>query len=174
MTAIIKQIFLCPRCENGITSVESTTSCPSCGLPLGKQLLDPYVPPYSFSEQHLKYTNTELLLDVLSSLPIEKANSIMNDALLVIENIAGKKTPVEGISLVVKMAIRIGEIAKAYEDFLTAGGKHFPSFLAQQQQQNQEKQDESKNQMGRDPTSALPPDDRGTGEPLPAMWNQHL
>jgi hypothetical protein len=174
MCAQIKVCFQCPRCEAGITSIENTVSCPGCGLPLGKQPVSPYSPPYSFSEQHLKYTNTELLLDVLSGLPIEKANSIMNDALLIIENIAGKKTPVEGISLLVRMAIRIGEIAKTYEEFLTAGGKHFPSFLAQQQQKNQEKQDEPKNQVGRDPTSAVSADDRGTGEPLSAMWNQHL
>lgn len=143
MPAHIKSVFLCPRCEEGITSIEITASCPNCGLPLGKQALDPYTPPYTFSEQNEKYLHREQLLNVLENLPIEKANSIVNDALLIIENIAGKKTRVEGIRTLMGMAIRIGEVATAYENFLKAGGRHYPSFFIQQQQQNQENQSES-------------------------------
>jgi hypothetical protein len=128
MTATIKTIFSCPRCDNGITSIETTTKCPSCGLPLGKYNDDPYTPPLTFTEQHEKHRDTKLHVKAITELPIEKANSIMNDALSIMELIAGKKENTSGISMLIGMGIKIGEIAKAYDAYLTAGGKHVPSF----------------------------------------------
>ena len=129
MSAQVKLCYLCPRCDAGITSLETTFACPACGLPLGKQHQDPYTPPYTFTEQHEKFKEREKLLDVMSGLPIDKTNSIMNDALLIIETISGKNNPVTDIREMVQLGKRIGEIAVAYEKYLEAGGKHYPSLL---------------------------------------------
>jgi hypothetical protein len=138
--AVIKRVFLCPRCEEGISSIETTTSCPSCGLPLGKQALEAYTLPYTLSEQHLKYINSEKLIDVLAVMPIDKANNIANDTLIIFENLAGKRTRVEDIRILVKLGIRIGEIAKAYEQFLEAGGKHHPTHFIKTEEQTKQQQ----------------------------------
>lgn len=130
--ANIQTLFLCPRCDEGITSIGTTTSCPSCGLPLGKQEALPYTPPFTFTEQHEKYQDTNTYVEVLRDLPIHKANSIMNDALTLIELISGKNTSTTDIRNLVGMAIKIGEIAKSYDAFLTSGGKHTPSFFLKQ------------------------------------------
>ena len=131
MAATIQNTFHCPRCEEGITSINNTAECPACGLPLGTQNLAPYTPPYTFTEQHEKFKSTKAYVETLVSLPINKANSIMNDALSLIEIVAGKNTPTTDIRNIVKMAIKIGEIAKAYDEFLSAGGKHVPSFFTE-------------------------------------------
>ncbi len=133
MSIQIQNVFLCPRCEEGITSIAKTTACPSCGLPLGKQLSDTYTPPYTLTEQHEKLAAKEDYVKFLMDLPTHKANSIMNDALSLIEVVSGKNNSTADIRNLVSMAIRIGEIAKAYDAFLSAGGKHTPSFFQTQQ-----------------------------------------
>ena len=129
MRAQVSGVFICPRCEEGVSSIETTTECPSCGLPLGKKELAPYTPPYTFTEQHEKFKDSESYVGALIHLPINKANSIMNDALSLIEVIAGKNTPTADIRNIVSMAISIGEIAKAYDAFLSSGGRHVPTFF---------------------------------------------
>ena len=159
MSGHIKSIFICPRCEEGITSIETTVNCPNCGLPLGKQPVDAYALPYTLHEQHLKYLNAERLIHTLSSMPIEKANNIANDALLVIENIAGKMTRIEDIRILVGLCIRIGKVAEAYEKFLEAGGKHHPTHHIKQQQ-DQETQNEPKDRVVEIPPPAPSGDGR--------------
>jgi len=156
MSAHIKGVFVCPRCEEGISSIETTISCPGCGLPLGKQPTEAYALPYTLHEQHLKYTDTNRLLSVLATMPIEKANNIANDALLIIENIAGKMTAVEDIRVLVGLCIRIGEVAKAYEQFLQTGGRHYPTYQIKQQQQNQENQNEPKDRVVKELAAPAP------------------
>jgi rRNA maturation protein Nop10 len=122
-------IYQCPRCESGVISLENVTACPDCGLPLGKQSQAPYTPPYTLTEQHEKYRDQKAHVKAFIDLPITKANSIMNDALSLIEVVSGKNTPTADIRNLVAMAIRIGEIAKAYDAYINAGGKHTPSFF---------------------------------------------
>jgi hypothetical protein len=161
MPVIISNLFICPRCEEGITSIETATACPSCGLPLGKQNVPPYTPPFTFTEQHDRLKDTEHLTITLADLPIEKANSIMNDALLLMETLPGKNTTPPGIRQMVKLAIRIGEIASAYEKYLEAGGKHFPSlFIKEQQQENQEQPNEPQTRV----VPVLTPSTPGNGQ----------
>lgn len=136
MPAQIQSVFLCPRCEEGITSIAKTTECPSCGLPLGKQLSDTYTPPYTLTEQHEKLGAKEDYVRFLTDLPTNKANSIMNDALSLIEVVSGKNNSAADIRNLVSMAIRIGEIGKAYDAFLSVGGKHTPSFFQTKQNTN--------------------------------------
>lgn len=130
--AQVSSLYVCPRCEEGISAIKQIVSCPSCGLPLGKQTQAPYTPPYTLTEQHQKYQDTKQYVQALQDLRIEKANSIMNDALSLIEIVAGKNTPIADIRNLIEMAIRIGDIAKAYDAFLIAGGKHIPSFYIKQ------------------------------------------
>lgn len=129
MTAHVQHIFSCPRCDSDIVDIKTTTSCPSCGLPLGKQDQLPYTPPYTLTEQHEKYRDPRTHVETFLNLPIEKANSIMNDALSLISVVAGKNTPTADIRKLVEMAIQIGEVARAYDSFLKAGGRHVPSFF---------------------------------------------
>ena len=178
MSATIKSIFLCPRCEEGITSIETTTVCPNCALPLGKQILDAYTPPYTLSEQNEKYKDQERFARVVSELPIAKANSMLNDALVILETVPGKINRIEDIRYLVETGIRIGNIATGYQKFLEAGGKHFPSFFIkpeteQQQQENQENQ----NEPARTKVDAIASTDTGTvvGGITPEMhrmWDQ--
>ena len=92
-------------------------------------MVAPYTPPYTLTEQHEKYLDSKTYVEVLLDLPINKANSIMNDALSLIEVLAGKNTSTSDIRNIVGMAIKVGEIAKAYDQFLSVGGKHVPSFF---------------------------------------------
>lgn len=166
MPANIQLCYICPRCDHALASIDNVTACPSCGLPLGKQDVDPYTPPYTLSEQHYKYLNSDRLVSVLADMPIEKANNIMNDALIIIENVAGKKTRVEGIRELMQMAIRIGEIASAYEKFLQAGGRHHPTHHIKTEQQQQqpikEIQYEPKGTVVSDSTASPPTNGRGS------------
>ena len=143
MSVQVSVCYVCPRCSAGITSLEHTVSCPGCGLPLGIQKNDPYTPPYTLTEQHEKYRQPDALLDALAQLPTEKMNNIINDALLILENIGGKKTHVSDIRLAVQMGVKIGKIAEAYEIFLENGGKHYPTHQLHKQKQTQEKHNES-------------------------------
>ena len=126
--AIVQSIYQCARCESEIVAISTTVECPACGLPLGKYHDDPYTPPLTFTEQHIKHRDTKRFVTVLSELSVEKANSIINDALSVMESIGGKKCEISGIRTMIEMSVRIGEIAKAYDAFLQAGGKHIPSY----------------------------------------------
>lgn len=126
---IIQTIFVCPRCEENITSIDTAAKCPSCGLPLGHSEVEPYTPPYTFTEQHHKLQDAKLLASVLADLDTNKMNSIVNDALSIFETISGKNCDTPDISTVMKMGMRIGEIAKAYDSYLMAGGKHVPAFF---------------------------------------------
>jgi hypothetical protein len=137
MSASIKHIFQCPRCENDVTSFETVMQCPICGLPLGKMEAEPYTAPYTLSEQHLKFKDSLKYAKALAELPPDKALSILNDALNIVENIGGTKSPSEDIRNMVKMAMRIGRIASAYDHFIQAGGKHAPALLKQQQEPNE-------------------------------------
>jgi hypothetical protein len=123
-------------------------TCPNCGLPLGRQPELPYTPPRTLTEQHEKYKDTELLTNTILDLPIEKANSIVNDALAIVELLPGKKNTVSDIRIIVELAIRIGNIASAYHKYLEDGGKHVPAFFTNKHQHNQEQTNEHSTKNG--------------------------
>jgi hypothetical protein len=117
------------------------------------------------------------MVKAIAELPIDKANSIMNDALVLIETISGKNTPVSGMRDLVAMGIRIGEIATAYHKYLEAGGRHFPTFFIPEQNRDshsqlghlnlirKETQDgKPKARVESGPPAAPPPDGGGTEE----------
>jgi hypothetical protein len=53
---------------------------------------------------------------------------MMNDSLNIIETIPAKNVRASDIRYLVMMAIRIGEIASKYHEYLEVGGKHVPSL----------------------------------------------
>jgi len=163
--AHIKNIFVCPKCDEGITAEGSIDKCPSCGHILGS-MGQFYKEPLTYAEQHQKYQDTNRFRDAIIALPAQKAEYILLDALRVIETLAGKKVVPQDIRKIVETAMSIGDIAKSYDAYLRAGGKHVPSLFIDDNKNknknnnNMEQQDEhSKTTRGSEPVTA------GTSEP---------
>lgn len=128
MSAGIKNVYVCPRCDEGITADRRPSRCPSCKLDFSHQIYG-YLPPLTMSEQFEKLKDPKVHTDAILALDVSKMNDMMNDALNIIETLPGKKVKVSDIRTVVELSIRIGKIAEAYHGFLQEGGKHVPSLL---------------------------------------------
>jgi hypothetical protein len=159
MAAEIKIVLLCPRCQEGITSKTPLLKCPKCEYPLGAHVgSDKYVLPMTLTEQRAKLNSSDCdQLDVLINMDKDKMYSIVNDCLIVLETLPGKKCSLSDIRPVIEMALKIGAIAKAYDDFLRAGGKHTPSIIIKHNEQKQEKKNEStqENAGGKPPPAPI-------------------
>ena len=136
MSASIKLIYECPRCNESVIADSRPDTCPGCKFDFGGQGLvqtasppDYYQIPYTLTEQHLRLQNTQAFNSFIMELPKDKANDILNDALSVIQLLAGKKAKVSDIRFLVQMGIQIGEVAKAYDNYLRSGGLHAPELL---------------------------------------------
>jgi hypothetical protein len=125
----IKQTYVCPRCEEGITASQKPKTCAGCGYKFSTDNLDQFGEPETISEQAERINNKKLHAEFILSLPIESANNIVQDALDIIKTLPGKKVKVTDIRTIMGLAIKIGEIAKQYESFLVAGGTHTPELL---------------------------------------------
>jgi hypothetical protein len=144
-----------------MTSEQLNIECPSCGLLLGKKdNFTPYTYPYTLCEQHYKYEDQEKFLERLRDMPLEKAMSVLNDALNIVETIGAKNLETPGISSLVGLAMKIGEVAKAYQAFLEAGGRHVPGVLLKNKKsKNPESQNESLSETGaREESSSSEPE----------------
>ena len=132
MAAEIRHIYQCPRCDSGVTATASTTECPQCGLALGVQAGGRgFNPPLTLFEQQIHRNDKAGHLRALLELPHEKVMAVLQDALNIMEAIAVKKASATDIRSVVELGTRIGDIAKAYDAFIHAGGRHTPAiFLA--------------------------------------------
>lgn len=127
--ASIKSLYQCPRCEEGMTVDKGRPkNCPGCGYEFSDAVLG-YKYPLTMHEQHEKLRKDAEHRQALLDMPIEKANSIMNDSLNIMQILPGKIVTKEDIRHLMGMAIQIGEIAKAYETFLIAGGQHVPALF---------------------------------------------
>lgn len=125
---MIRHIYECPHCEAPITSQKRPDKCPECGYSFGEAGLD-YKAPMTLSEQHERLSNDLAHYAAILDLSMEKANSIMNDALNIIETLSAKKVKTSDIRYLVQMGKKIGEIATKYDEFIVAGGKHGPSLF---------------------------------------------
>jgi hypothetical protein len=85
--------------------------------------------PTTITEQTAVINDRVAHIAFVLSMPIDIANDVMNDALNIIETIPGKKVKASDIRTLMGMAIKIGEIAKKYEEFLQAGGTHTPELF---------------------------------------------
>lgn len=127
MAATIKNIYVCPRCEEGIvTNQAGSTVCPTCGMVVGPSQTAYYKPPLTLHEQHQKLCSDSQHLNVIIELTQDKTLGILQDALNILETVAVKKLPVAGIRPIVEIGMKIGAIASAYDAFLQAGGAHVP------------------------------------------------
>lgn len=138
MAANIHNIYVCPRCDHEVTSPKPGTSCPECGLILGGKNGGTYQPPMPLSEQHSRLQNDGLHLHIVLGLRPEKCRDMFEDVVNILETLPAKKASLTDISPLVEMGIRIGEMAKAYREFLAAGGKHVPAVLANIEEDNRE------------------------------------
>lgn len=127
--AKIKHVYTCPRCEESITADGKPKQCPGCNYYFPLIADGGFTIPNTITEQAERVPDSFAHRNFVLKLPISVANNIMNDALNVIETIPGKKVKVSDIRNLMGMAIRIGEIAKKYEDFLLAGGVHTPELF---------------------------------------------
>jgi len=136
----IKNTYVCPRCDEGISSTNKPDYCPACGFHMSAEV-DTFFLPHTVSEQMERINDKIAHADFVVNLPISNAKNMMNDALHIIQTIGGKKVLPSDIRELVGMAIRIGEVAKKYEEFLAAGGSHTPGLFIvsgekHEQQQN--------------------------------------
>jgi hypothetical protein len=129
--AAIKTLYQCPRCSEGITATQRPKHCPNCKYDFGEGASN-YNYPLTLSEQHMRLQKRDEYHDALIAMPITKANSVMNDALNIVQVLPAKNVPVSDIRSLVTMAIQIGEIAKKYHEYLIAGGKHVPDLYLTQ------------------------------------------
>jgi hypothetical protein len=133
MSVKIKSVYECPRCTAPltITSNERPKTCPECKYDFGEGG-DTYKLPLTLTEQLDRLMSKEAYYDVILDMPIEKANSIMNDALHIIQTVPGKNVGVSGIRILVETSIKIGQIATKYREFLEAGGTHVPTLFTEE------------------------------------------
>jgi hypothetical protein len=160
MAAEVKLVLICPRCQEGITAGSDNVKCPKCEFPLGPRPEGrALLPPMTLTEQKIKSGASDMeMFETISNLSADKACSIVNDALLILETLPGKKSELAGISPLVEMSLRIGELAKAYDAFLRAGGKHVPNIKIKHDQEQQEKKKNESIQetaRGKPPAAAL-------------------
>lgn len=126
--AHIKNIFICPKCDEGITASGKIDKCPGCGHIVGS-MGEQYKHPLTLVEQHQKYQDTARFRDAVLDLPIQKCECMLLDALKIIETLPGKKATPADIRKIVETATFIGKIAESYDAYLRAGGKHVPSLF---------------------------------------------
>ena len=135
----IKQIYTCPKCEESITSPNKPNHCPGCGYKFSLEGLVDFFLPTTVTEQAERIGDDKEHKQFLLEMPISSACNIMQDALNIIEIIPGKKVKVTDIRTIMGMAIKIGEVAKKYEDFLAAGGTHVPGlFITSGESENEQ------------------------------------
>ena len=125
---MIKNTYVCPRCEEGITAATKPDFCPGCGFKLSMNNTV-FTVPVTIAEQQERISDKILHAKFILNLPIDTATNILNDALHIVQTIPGKKVLASDIRNLMGMAIQIGEIAKQYESFLAAGGTHTPGLF---------------------------------------------
>lgn len=74
---------------------------------------------------------------------------MVNDALNIIETLPAKKVPASDIRYLVEMAMKIGQIATKYDEYIRAGGKHVPSLFINE--------GDTKNESESEPARRAPP-----------------
>ena len=140
--ASVKTVYECPRCEAPLIGDKRPDECPVCKFSFGEATLV-YKTPMPLSEQRVRLKNDGKFYEAILDLSIEKANDILNDALNIVETLPAKNVKVSDISQVVRMAIKIGQLATKYHEFLIEGGKHVPDLFIQAEEvkENERKKD---------------------------------
>jgi hypothetical protein len=103
--------------------------CRECGYSFIENNFNTYTTPVTITEQLIKLNSLDGARDAILGLTQGKALSVLEDAQKIMETIAGRKTATVDIRPIVECAIKIGEIGKAYDAFIKAGGKHVPSLF---------------------------------------------
>jgi hypothetical protein len=124
----IENIYVCPKCTFATPGPVKPKFCRECGYSYIENNFDTFTTPITITEQLVKLEDLEGARDAIMLLTHDKAASIMEDAKKIIETIGGRKARAVDIRPIVDRAIEIGEIAKAYDAFIRAGGKHAPSL----------------------------------------------
>ena len=150
--ANIKNTYICPRCEEGISAVEKPEVCPNCHFKLAMPGSGGFAVPTTIAEQQERIGDKKAHTEFILSLHIDTANNIMNDALNIIQTIPSKKVRTSDIRNLMGMAIQIGDIARKYEEFLKVGGAHTPELLIISGDDNEQ----SANGNGEKTTSSIP------------------
>lgn len=137
MAAKIQNAYECPHCHNTLLDSKRPITCPACSYDFGEEAVD-FKYPVTLTEQQERLQRKLGFYDAVLEMPIIKANSIMNDALNIIETISAKNCSISDISQVIGMAMKIGKIATKYDKYLRAGGKHVPSLFFKQKDKKDE------------------------------------
>lgn len=137
--ASIKQLYECPHCHETLTASRRPDKCPNikCGYDFG-EAINEYKYPVTLREQLERMLSKQAHYDAVLAMPIEKANFMMNDALNIIETIPAKNVKASDIRSLVMMAIKIGNVATKYHEYLEAGGRHVPSLFIKEGDTNEQ------------------------------------
>ena len=149
----ISHIFTCPKCEESITAKVKPNHCPNCGYKFAPGAINGFVEPESICEQSFRIGSPKAHAEFILGLPIESATNIVQDALDVIKTLPSKKVQQSDIRILMGLAIQIGDIAKAYESFLAAGGTHAPGLFINKDEEANELQ---KTAVGDEATARVP------------------
>lgn len=125
----VETIFVCPKCGFAVPGQVKPKFCRECGYSFIENNFNSYTTPVTITEQLIKLNNIEGARDAIIGLTQSKAAAMMDDAQKIMETIAGRKTATVDIRPLVDCAIKIGELGKAYDAFIKAGGKHVPSLF---------------------------------------------
>lgn len=154
MSVIIKGIYECPKCHEPISSSQRPDFCPSCHYDFSEvEDLKHYRYPLTLTEQNAKLDDgrgSRLLYDAVIDMPIDKAKDMLNDAFFILQTISAKNTPVSDIRDLIKLGIRIGEVARTYENFLKASGKHVPDLYIKSSSSQEAENENSEKNRGRE------------------------
>lgn len=136
--ASIKQLYECPHCHETLTASRRPDKCPNpkCGYDFG-EAINEYKYPVTLREQLERMLSKHAHYDAILAMPIEKANFMMNDALNIIETVPAKNVKASDIRTLVMMAIKIGNIATKYHEYLESGGRHVPSLFIKEGESNE-------------------------------------
>jgi hypothetical protein len=137
--ASIKTIYECPHCHETLTASRRPEKCPNpkCGYDFGEALME-YKYPVTLQEQFERMKSKHAHLDSVIAMPIEKSMFMMNDALNIIETVSAKNVPASDIRSLVTMAMRIGNIATKYNEYIEAGGRHVPALFIKEGDKNEQ------------------------------------
>lgn len=137
--ASIKQIYECPHCHETLTASRRPDKCPNpkCGYDFG-EAINEYKYPVTLREQFERMQSRHAHLDAVIAMPVEKALFMMNDALNIIETIPAKNVPASDIRNLVALAMRIGNIATKYNEYVEAGGRHVPALFIKEGDTNEQ------------------------------------
>ena len=137
--ALVKQCYECPNCKEPLIASRRPDKCPNpkCGYDFG-EAINEYKYPVTLREQYERMQSKNAHLDAVIAMSVDKGLFILNDALNIIETMPAKNVPASDIRNLVAVAMKIGNIATKYNEYIEAGGRHVPALFIKEGDKNEQ------------------------------------